>query len=400
MVQIEGLSAAERAAIRRQREAQIKRERQDAASAARYDRSGQIVLTYSDATPAPAQTVYGANSGGGGGQSSAASAAAAAAAAAKAAANAAARNSATANKNALQQAIDAAFAQKSANQAKLDALTKLVKEDLAKSRDTKIASIQADLSVLMDQAQANYASALGDINTGLRSNEKAESDSTFANLANRAREKMDLVTQALSMGAGESDVLKTQLQALRNWNANQGEINRSYFDTLNSTNAALTDLNTGTKTTMTGYELDANQRRSQVWDDFYQGMSDSYTQMDNLATNNYLLDQEIAANQANMAGQNALLAWIESGKNADDFKLPTTSPSQVKPYEGFADEAAEWAGKTWENPGVSEETLNWQGQQAQRGQLNTSQAWNAQTNTADKGAATKKRPEGATLRRW
>ena len=209
--------------------------RQAAASIGRYTGGTSPIVTYTTGNSGGSggSGVYGGSGGG------AAAAAAAAEAAARAAANSSARNAAISNKNALQQAIDAALSQKNTNQAKLDALTKLVKEDLAKSRDSKVAAISADLAELMGQAQANYATTLGDINTGLRSNEKAESDSSFANLANRAREKMDLVTQALSMGAGESDVLKSQLQALRNWDANQGEINRSYFDTLNSTNAKI-----------------------------------------------------------------------------------------------------------------------------------------------------------------
>jgi hypothetical protein len=372
-------------------------QRQDAASAARYDK-GDPVVTGGPGSGSPNGSVYGALSGGDGG----AAAAAAAQAAATASANTSAKSSANQNKTALQQAIDAAFAQKSTNQAKLDALTKLVGEGLASARDTKLTGVSNDLKLLLDQAMANYTDTLGDVNTGLRSNEKAEADASFGNLANRAREKMDLVSQALSQGAGESDVLRSQLQALRNWDANQGEVNRSFFDTLNSTNATLTDLNVGTKSNMTGYEMDANQRKSSVWDDFYSTMSDSYTQMDNLATNNYLLDQEIGANQANLQGQDALLAWLNSGKNASDYVAPTTAtgtPSVRTPYDGFADEAADWARQAWTNPGVSTETQNWKGQEAQDAQLNSSNVLNAQTNTAAKGAV-KKKPEGATLRRW
>lgn len=398
---IDDLTPAQRRQIQAQQQAKADAERQARASTARYDRSGQMVVTAPGTTPgSPSTDTFGTTSGGDGGT---AAAIAAAEAKARAEANTAARSGANQQKTALQQAIDAAFAQKNTNTAKLDALTKLVNEGLASARDTKLSGVTGDLRLLLDQALGNYSSSLGDVNTDLRSNEKAEADSSFANLANRAREKMDLVTQALSQGAGESDVLKSQLQALRNWDANQGEVNRSYFDTMNSVNSSLTDLNVGTRSNMTGYEIDANQRLSNVWDDFFGGMSDSYTQMDNLATNNYLLEQEIAANQANMNTQNALTAWLDAGKNAADFVAPTTATgqNQVKaPYKGYAEEAASWAGKAWENPGISAETENWAGQEAQRNALNTSQSWGMQTNTASKGPGRKKKPEGATLRRW
>lgn len=399
-LEIEGLSAAQRRQIAARRAAEAAAARQAAAVTARYDRSGQMIVTApgTGPTPAPSNTLYGAITGDGG----AAAAAAAAEAAATAAANSSARSGANSQKTALQQAIDAAFAQQGTNQAKLDALTKLVGTGLSGARDTKLGAVTADLKLLLDQAMANYTASLGDVNASLRSNEKAEADSSFANLANRAREKMDLVSQALSQGAGESDVLKTQLQALRNWDANQNDVNRSYFDTRDSANASLTDLNTGTKSNMTGYEIDANQRQSNVWDDFYGAMSDSYTQMDNLATNNYLLGQEIQANQKNMEGQNALVAWLDAGKDASSFVAPTTAtgtPSVRTPYDGYADEAASFAGQAWKNPGVSDATKNWAGQEAQTSALNTSQGWAAQTNTASTGTA-KKKPEGATLRRW
>ena len=369
--------------------------RQAAAQEARYTGNKSPVVT----APAPAARTastasFGAMSGDGG------PAAAQAAAEARAAANNSARNSANSQKSQLQSAIDAALAQKGANQSKLDALTKLVTEGLQGGRDTHLKGIEGDLKTLLDQAFGQYGQTVSDLNKGLRDNEKSESDSSFSNLANRARESMDLVTQALSQGAGESDVLKTQLQALRNWNSNQGEVNRSYFDTLTSANSAITDLNVGTKSTLTGYEMDANQRRAGVWGDFYSGMADSYTQMDNLATNNYLLDREVSANQGQMSSQDALLAWLDSGKGADGFVAPAAQAAAAAgPFKGYAEEAATWAGKAWENPGVSETTKNWQGQETVGNPLNSSQAWAAATNESAKGAQ-KKKPEGATLRKW
>src|SRR5690606_21086506 len=110
-------------------------------------------------------------------------------------------------------------------------------------RNSVLAGIEQSLMSKIDAINETFAAAMGDFNTDLRENEKSEADATFANLTNRARERGDLITQALSQGAGESDVLRTQQQALRNWSANQADVNRSFFDTRNSVNAAISDLN-------------------------------------------------------------------------------------------------------------------------------------------------------------
>lgn len=381
------------------------RRRQDAASTARYDRSSQTVDTYTGTAASAGGGTFGGTSGNGssGSGSSASSAISAAEARARTAANKAAKSAANQQKTALQQAIDAAASQKQTNTAKIDALKTLTEGGFAEARKTKLGDVTSDLRLLIDQAMQSYTATLTDLNSSLASNDKAEADSSFANLVNRARETQDAVTQALSQGAGESDVLKTQLQALRNWNSNQGDINRSFFDTRASVNSTITDLNVGTKSTMTGYEMDANQRRSQIWDDFYSAMSDTYTQLDNLASNNYLLDQEIEANRELMKGQDDLLAWLKSGKNYEDYVAKTTATGKTTKkgaYTGFAQQAAEWAQKTWDSPGVSDETKNWQGQETTAGALNSSNPWNLQSSSSDRGAAARRKPEGATLRRW
>ena len=100
---IEGLTPAQQRALNARRAAEVSAQRQAAASTARYDRSGHMVVTAPDtAADEPSSTLYGVTSGGGGG---AAAAAAAAAAEATANANTSARSSANSQKTALQQAI-------------------------------------------------------------------------------------------------------------------------------------------------------------------------------------------------------------------------------------------------------------------------------------------------------
>lgn len=330
---------------------------------------------------------------------------AAAAAQARTAANNAARQSAQTDLDRINAEITAAQARRATNQTSLDALKKLVGTgpgSHAAVRDNALAQLDRALKDKLAQITATFETSLADFRKNLRDNEETEHDATFANLSNRARERQDLVTQALSQGAGESDVLRAQLQALRNWSANQADVNRAFFDTRSSINAGITDLNNQTRTGMINEELATNAARASRWDDYYEATGKTYSDMANLDQQNYLLDAEIAANERLKEGPAGLLKWLDSGKDAADYKAPTSSraaaapPKYTSPYAALA---AEMAGSTWKDPGISKQTQEFEGGRESTGTLNTTSLWNAQANTG-LGAPPRKRPEGATLRRW
>src|SRR5690606_34588698 len=93
-----------------------------------------------------------------------------------------------------------------------------------------------------------YGQRVGQLEGSRKDNEKAESDNSFGNLINLARERADILAETALQGAGESDTLKSQVMALRNWDANQGETNRAYFDTNRAISNAVTELNADTRT--------------------------------------------------------------------------------------------------------------------------------------------------------
>lgn len=330
------------------------------------------------------------------------SAASAAASGAASAANTYARTGANSSKSALQQAIDANNAQIGANQGKLDQLQKLVDSGLSSSRDSKLADIDKALSTLLSQMRLHHESQSKDLLQNQKDNESSEGDASFAALVNRGREKQDIIAQALSQGAGESDVLKSQLQALRNWSVNQGEINRSFYDTRTSINSAITDLNSGTQTNLVNAELDANAKKSGVFDDYYSALADAYTQMDTLATNNYLLGLENQSKSDEIGVQDQLLKWLDSGKSAESWVEPVQAARMASPqtFTGYADKAASAAADSWVAPEVSDASKNFAGTAQSTTELTSTRLSNAQTNTSNTGTNRNKRPEGATLRRW
>ena len=371
--------------------------------------------TYSGATskssaPAAKTTTAPAARAGSNAASAAAAAAASAAASASAKArkaeNEGARSQAQRDLENLNAQITANLSKKATNENALRALGRLVGSGAgshAATRDNALKMLDEALGAKLAQLQKTFDLASGDFAVNLRDNEKSESDASFTNIANRAREKQDLVTQALSQGAGESDVLKSQLQALRNWSVNQGDINRSFFDTRTSINAGITDLNTSTQQGRMNEELSTNMAKADRWDDFYEAMASSYSDMANLDQSNYLLSGEITAAEKQRGYAEGVLNWMNEGKNFADYETPrlaTMAAAKAAPYESkYADLAAQMTGSTWTNPGLSNETKNWKGMTQSQTTLTNTQPWNAQDNT-ESGTPTKKRPEGATLRRW
>lgn len=210
-------------------------------------------------------------------------------------------------------------------------------------------------------------------------NEKAESDQSYANIANRGRERSSAISEAMLQGAGESDMLRSQSMALRNWNANQSEVNRSYFDTLRTVNSSLTDLNIDTKTARMNIASEANADREQLWTNYFGQRSEAYTQL------------------GNIKGQQAELYGLanEQVASKDSDRRRKRSEKQSGAY--FMD-AAKATGTAWKNPGAPKRLRNWDGVDLMKGRQNQSR-WINRT-TIDDEAASVRRPEGATLREW
>ena len=245
----------------------------------------------------------------------------------------------------------------SSDKPQLAALQGLLKNGFAKAREQKLKNAFT-LYAAQDKDLVNgYNSRMAGILKNREDNEKSEVDASFANLSNRARESTDLLAQAASQGAGETDTLKTQLMSIRNWDANQADVNRSYFDTQRSINSSIADLNADTRTARMNLAVDALGDYDQIWTNYYNQRADAYTQMGNIHANPY----------------------------SDSHDPKSTA------YAGMAKEAS----SAWKNPGVNKSLQNWKGSvQEQERKLN---------NSAYKGADTVnniKRPEGSTLKKW
>lgn len=246
--------------------------------------------------------------------------------------------------------------------------------------DQKLANVMLNQRQQDSLLMEGYQKRVGTLAGAAKDNEKATADQSVAAVNNRGRERMNALSEAMLQGAGESDVLAAQQMSLRNWEANQSEVNRSFFDTLRSVNSSLTDLNVDTKGARVNNALEANADREQLWTNYYDQRSQTYTQMGN-----------IRGQQAELYG----LAHeaVGSKKNQGDKK----KQNQLSAASGSAfTQAALTSGQAWKNPGIDKGLMQWQGQGDFKGQLNTSRLINSQ---AESPAVTRK-VEGATLRKW
>lgn len=223
--------------------------------------------------------------------------------------------------------------------------------------------------------QRDYGERVKSLTGTAKDNEKAAASGTYAALSNRGRERANALSEAAAQGAGESDALRAQGAALRNWNANQSEVNRSFYDTLTSINSSLTDLTVDTRTARVNNVLEANSDRNQLWTDYYGHRSEALTQMGNIQgqmAEYYGLANEQVGNKGYKKKQRA------AGRgSAASFRRASLN-----------------TGRAWRNPGVPSALRNWSGAAAVEGEI-TNNARGAEVSEREIKA-----PEGATLRRW
>ena len=242
----------------------------------------------------------------------------------------------------------------------LKALQALLSGGFAKARNQQLKNINTMYATQDADLLKGYESRSNQLGLARTDNDKSEADASFANLANRARETQDILAQTAEQGAGESDTAKAQLMAIQNWNANQSEVNRSYFDTVRSVNNAVNDLNVDTRTARINLATQMLGDKQQAWANYQNQMVETATQIANLRANPY---------------SNAYK------KGAKDYQAVIKNAETV-----------------WKNPGVKKSITDWEGAaQPQEGKLNNTMVENVAT------VQQPKKPAGAStgaLKAW
>lgn len=261
-------------------------------------------------------------------------------------------------------------------QQQIDALRiALGRKGFRKQLRQKLENVSLSMRQADKELMRGYRTRVGSLEQTSEDNLKAGAGQTIAALANRSRERANALSEAMATGAGESDVLRAQEMSLRNWQANQSEVNRSFYDTKSSISASLADLTTDTRSARVSNVAQANADREQLWTNYYDQRSETLTQL------------------GNTLGQQA--EYYSLANEARASKRTNRKRKRAAAASGNAfEQASRTAGRAYDSPGVSKKLRKWTGAEDFEGRLNNSKFSSAPTELA------LSRPEGATLRKW
>ena len=237
---------------------------------------------------------------------------------------------------------------------------------------TKLSNIRRDVLLADNTLLADYRSRVDALQNTAEDNEKAAGGQSYAASVNAGRERANAMSEALAQGAGETDMLRAQGMALRNWNANQSEVARSFQDTATSIDASHTDMTADARTARINTVRQANADRDLLWTNYNDRMSETQTQLGNI----YGQMADYYSSAAEMGAGGAGKKMKRARKLAKNAWM----------------DAAESAGEAWRNPGVKASLRQWQGEELDTGSLSAA--------PVNQSTAVMDRPEGATLRRW
>lgn len=254
-----------------------------------------------------------------------------------------------------------------ATQAVIDQLLGTLK-GYETGRDTQIKNASTNLDETLRGILENYKAAITDYTaTGLR-NEQDQAGKAAANITNRARERVSLLQQAATQGAGETDQLRAQLQAFLNSDANQQEIDAAFYDTQRSVLSQIAGANSQQETQRRSAETAYQEALGSAWNDFWKNTGDVFTNVQRTAAQNTNINSDYST----------------------EFKADFKGYDPVK-------EAAKYAGKAYKEEEKPESWYkNWAGR---------TEGKETKTSSTNRAAATTikapKAAEGATLRgKW
>jgi hypothetical protein len=256
----------------------------------------------------------------------------------------AAENRAVARADADKRKAGKRFLESAANlEAQAKAIREALKRQFGHNRDNNLRDVSRSLTEQLTTLKAgSKLRALEFLKTG-SDTEKATSDAQESAFSNATRERQDTMTEVLTQGAGETDTMRAMLMAARNWHANASEQNRSYYDTMRTVNAGITDLNVDTQTALANAARTAEGQREQVWQDFYNKRGEAFTQLGNVKGQQaeyYAQAKEmgVAPKKGVEAAAEAAMkkAFMDSAKEAGKSYTQKTLPKWISGYQGQA----------------------------------------------------------------
>ena len=287
----------------------------------------------------------------------------------------AAENRAVARDNAQRRRTGQRYLTEAKNlESQANALKRALSQEFARNRDINLGNVGQRLDETLGMLKEDADKRGGELLTAADSTAKAAGAQENQSLSNMVRERADALSMLMEQGMGETDQMRAMLMSARNMNANQNEGNRSYFDTMQSINQSITDLNADTRTALAGAFGEAEAERGRIWENYYTRRNQGFTQLGNIRG-----QQASYYAQAGEMGVKAPAGSERRATNGMEYN-----------YEAAATEA----GKAYEEAALPSWIRDWKGTARQNAKVQN-------TNLA--AAITIDKPEkadGAALRRW
>jgi len=258
------------------------------------------------------------------------------------------------------------------NDATASVVDSLVKSltNYAKGRDTQYSNAKKNFDTSLSGILSQYNNAAKDANEYADRNEQDYDSKSVSNTTNMVRESNDLLEQALSTGAGETDTLKALQQAARQFDNNQADVASSFQDTLRSINSQLNGANSTAENNRLNAWQQQQEARASAFNDYNKNMADTWTNIQRTEAGNTNIDSDYSVGFQNRYG--------------DDDKVKAN------------DEISKYTGKTYAVEKAPEGwAANWEGKQKEI--RDTARLGNR---AAAVSVGTLKRAEGASLRKW
>jgi hypothetical protein len=190
---------------------------------------------------------------------------------------------AVARENSQKRKAGKRFLESAANlELQAKALRHALTTDFAKARDQNLGDVNTALSGQITQLKLGMSQRAKTFLDAANNTAMATASTAEQGFSNLTRERAESMASILEQGAGETDAMRARLIAARNWQANAHESNRAYFDSLQTVNSGIVDLNVDTRSALANAHTSAEAERDRLWQDFFNKRSESFTQLGNV----------------------------------------------------------------------------------------------------------------------
>ena len=170
---------------------------------------------------------------------------------------------------------------------------------------------------------SQYRQTIGDLKSTQGLNEEDEGSKSFAAKSNFSRERRSLQEQASLQGAGETDQLRAQVQALSNLDANLREVNTAYQDTRESVNSGRRQANITTETARNNAWGAREEARTKAAEDYYANYTQTWTDIQRTAASNTNIGSDYStAFKANFGGKDPLKEASKAAGKTREWQAP------------------------------------------------------------------------------